>query len=375
MKYRQFGKLQWKTSSLGFGAMRLPFHGTNANIDEPEAIKMLRHGIDNGINYVDTAYGYHGGNSERVVGKALKDGYRQKVKLATKMPSWEVKTVDDFDRLCHEQLEKLQDDHIDMYLLHALNAEHWKRFKELDIFSWAEKAKKDGRISNFGFSFHDEYEVFEEIINDYEGWDFCQIQYNYMNEELQAGTKGLELAAGKQIAVIVMEPLLGGNLVSAPDAITNLWKSADVARSPAEWALQWLWNKPEVSMVLSGMSTFEQVQQNIDSAELSETHLSEDELDLVDQVRAMYAQIRPIPCTDCKYCMPCPSGVDIPRNLELYNIGSMYGVMDRQKETYQNMQADIKAAQCTQCLECEEKCPQKIIISEWMECIDSEMKV
>ena len=376
MKYRPFGNLEWKGSALGFGCMRLPVNEGNQDINYPEAIKMLRHGIDNGVNYVDTAYGYHGGNSERLVGAALKDGYRDKVKLATKLPTWMLKTRDDSDRLFSEQLEKLQTDRIDMYLLHALNKKHWDIVKELDVLPWAEKLIQEGKIGCLGFSFHDEYEVFEDIVTGYDKWSFTQIQYNYMDVENQAGTKGLKLAADRGLAVVVMEPLLGGNLVNPPEAIGNLWDSAETKRSAADWALQWLWNRPEVSLILSGMSTMEQVEENLRSADNSKVGvLTEKDMELVESVRSTYKEIRPIPCTSCQYCMPCPSGVEIPGNLNLYNVGYMYNIMDRQKNQYRNMDEEKRAAQCTQCLECEEKCPQKIKISEWMQCIDDELGV
>ena len=375
MKYRKFGSLDWEGSALGFGCMRLPFVGSSENIDYPAATRMLRYAIDNGVNYVDTAYGYHGGNSELLVGEALKDGYRAKVKLATKMPIWKVESRSDFDALCNEQLKKLQTDHIDMYLLHGLRRERWDLVKKLDIFSWADGAKKDGRIGCLGFSFHDEYDVFEEIVTGYDGWAFTQIQYNYMNEEHQAGTKGLKLAAENGLAVIIMEPLLGGNLVDPPDAVQSMWNDGQVKRSPAEWALQWLWDKPEVSLVLSGMSTMEQVEQNLGSADRSQVGLlSDNELDLIGTIRDTYADLRPIPCTSCGYCLPCPHGVAIPTNLNMYNTGYMYNAMEQQIKRYNGMDEEKRASQCTACLECEEKCPQNIKISEWMECIGAEFK-
>ena len=280
----------------------------------------------------------------------------------------------DFDKLFDEQLVKLQTDRIDMYLLHALDKDRWNLMKKLDIFTWTERAIKDGRIGCLGFSFHDEYDVFEDIIKGYDGWTFTQIQYNYMDEENQAGTKGLKLAAEHGVAVIVMEPLLGGNLVNPPDAIGRLWDTAQTKRSAADWALQWLWSKPEVALILSGMSTMEQVEQNLQSAGNSSVDLlTEKDIALVDSVKGTYEQIRPIPCTSCRYCMPCPSGVEIPENLNLYNSGYMYNMMDQQKREYRDMDEDKRAEQCTQCLECEDKCPQKIKIGEWMQCIDDEM--
>jgi predicted aldo/keto reductase-like oxidoreductase len=366
MQYRRFGKLDWKVSALGFGCMRLPTKGQHENIDEPEATRMLRYAIDHGLNYVDTAYPYHGGNSERFVGRALKDGYREKVSLATKLPCWEVEASEDFDRFLNEQLEKLQTDHIDFYLLHALNEKIWHKVRDLDVLAWAEGAMADGRIGHLGFSFHDEYAVFKEIVDACD-WTFCQIQYNYMDIENQAGTHGLQYAASKGLAVVIMEPLLGGKLVNPPEPVQELWDTAARKRSPADWALQWLWNQPQVSVVLSGMSTMEQVEQNIASADGSGVNvLTAEELALVEQVRKTYVELCPIPCTKCEYCMPCPNGVDIPRNFEAYNQGVMYDKPDRAREAYTGIAEEARASACIQCRECEELCPQSIPISEWM---------
>ena len=367
MQYRQFGKLDWKVSALGFGCMRLPTQGDESkNIDEPEATRMLRHAIDQGLNYVDTAYPYHGGNSELFVGRALQDGYREKVKLATKLPCWLVKASEDFDRYLDEQLEKLQTDHIDFYLLHALNKDSWQKMRDLEVLKQAEGALADGRIRYLGFSFHDEYEVFQEIVDAYD-WTFCQIQYNYMDIENQAGTKGLRHAAAKGLAVVIMEPLLGGKLVNPPDPIQALWDSAPTKRAPADWALQWLWNQPEVALVLSGMSTMQHVEENLASADVSGIGtLASDELAMFDQVRKKYDELCPIPCTKCGYCMPCPNGVDIPRNFGVYNEGVMYEKPDKAREGYKWIDEEKRASACIQCRECEEKCPQSILISEWM---------
>lgn len=215
MEYRNFGKLDWKVSALGFGTMRFPVvDGDSSKIDEPTATKMLRYAIDNGVNYVDTAWGYHREQSEPFVGRVLADGYRERVKLATKMPSWLVKEPGDLDKHFNTQLERLQTDYIDCYLLHALNKRYWDNYLSLNIFDWLERKKDEGKIRAVGFSFHDSYEVFEEIINGYAHWDFCQIQYNYVDIEEQAGIKGLKLAADKGLAVVIMEPLRGGGLAS-----------------------------------------------------------------------------------------------------------------------------------------------------------------
>ena len=369
MQYRRFGQLDWKVSALGFGAMRLPIlEDDHKKIDEPEAIRMMRYAIDHGVNYIDTAYPYHGGNSEIVVGKMLQDGYREQVKLATKLPCWEVKGSEDFDRLLNEQLVKLQVDAIDFYLLHSLGKDSWKKMSDLDILNWAEGALADGRIRYLGFSFHDEVGVFEEIVDAYDRWTFCQIQHNYMDIENQAGTRGLQYAASKGLAVVIMEPLLGGKLVNPPEPIQALWNAASTQRSAADWALQWLWNQPEVSTVLSGMSAMEHVEQNVASAGISDVGtLTAADLAIVDQVREKYNELCPIPCTRCNYCMPCPNGVDIPRNFAVYNQGMMYDAAANSREEYNRwMEEEKRASACIQCRECEEKCPQHILISEWM---------
>ncbi len=372
MKYRQFGSLDFKCSALGFGAMRMPTKGEPKDIDYPEAMRILRYAIDNGVNYVDTGYPYHGGESETFLGEALKDGYRERVKLATKLLVRTLEKREDIDRMFADQLKKLKTDCIDMYLLHGLGRKNWEKVKEFEILPWAEKLKKEGKIKHFGFSFHDGYEAFEEILLGYDGWEFVQIQYNYVNEEDQAGTKGLKLAASRGLPVIVMEPILGGNLANPPDAVRRLIDSAAKKRTPADWALQWLWSKPEVTLVLSGMSTMEQVEQNLASADNSRVGLlSEKEISLLRDVKAAFDQLRPIPCTACDYCMPCPNNVKIPWNLNLYNRAYMYNTMELQKTQYKRADEADKASGCTACLECEEKCPQKIKISEWMSCISS----
>jgi len=377
MQYRKFGRLGWDISALGFGCMRLPvLQEDHAQIDEPEAMRMLRYAIDHGVNYVDTAYPYHSGESERFLGRALQDGYRGKVKLATKMPSWLIQSAEDFDRYLDEQLERLQTDFIDIYLLHGLRDSRWSRLSDLDVLKWAEGAMAAGRFGHLGFSFHDDYPVFQEIIDAYDNWAMCQVQYNYMDIENQAGTQGVQYAASKGIAVVVMEPLLGGRIVSPPPAVQAIWDSAPVERTPADWALQWLWNQSEVSVVLSGMSTMEQVEQNVASAERAAVGaMTPEELALVEQVRDQYNALCPIPCTSCGYCMPCPNGVDIPRNFRIYNQGVMFDVPDQARSQYAFLETTYQrgdtpdnpqAVACIQCRECEDKCPQSIPISEWM---------
>ena len=370
MQYRQFGRLGFRVSVLGFGCMRLP-RTEAGDIDEAEATRMLHYAVEHGVNYLDTAYPYHGGESERFLGRALKGGYRQRVKLATKLPCWEVKEASDFDRLLNEQLAKLQTDHIDVYLLHGLRKARWEPLQKLGVTDWLEKAKADGRIGAAGFSFHDQFDVFKQIIDAYDGWAMCQIQYNYMNETIQAGTKGLQYAASKGLAVVVMEPLLGGKLAKAPDAVQKLWDTAARKRTPAEWALMWLWNKPEVTVALSGMSSMQQMVENVASAEQAAVGiLSPEEVELVGKVRDTYESLRAVPCTSCEYCMPCPNGVDIPRSFAILNSGLMYGDMDDARRRYtqfmRGQDESILASSCIGCLECEQQCPQGIPISQWM---------
>ena len=371
MKYREFGQSGWKASALGFGCMRLPTtDGTiiGPNVDEEQAISIIRHAIDMGVNYVDTAYVYHVGKSESVVGEALKEGYREKVKLATKSPVWLIEKADDYDRFLDEQLQKLQTDQIDFYLLHGLGAKRWKVIQDLGVLRRAESSVEDGRIGHIGFSFHDGYDAFQKIVDGYDRWEMCLIQHNYMDIENQAGTNGLRYAASKGLAVVIMEPLLGGNLANPPQEIKAIFDEFDATLSPADWALQWLWSQPEVSCVLSGMRSMEQVDENIRSAEVSGTHpMSEEELDLIERVRRKFDERVIIPCTKCGYCAPCPNGVDIQANFELYNRGLMYDELLTPRFIYFNrLDEKERAGSCEQCGECEEKCPQKIPISEWM---------
>ena len=369
MKYRKFGSLDWHASVLGFGAMRLPLVGKDVSrVDEPEAIKMIRHAVEQGVNYVDTAYPYHEKNGEIVVGKALLNGYRQKVKLATKLPSWLIEKPDDFDRFLGEQLDKLQTDHIDFYLLHALNSTYWPKLRDWKVLNWAESAIADGRIHYLGFSFHDEFEVFKNIVDAYDNWAFCQIQYNFVDIEYQAGTRGLQYAADKGLAVVIMEPLRGGQLThKVPPSVSELWESTTVQRTPADWALQWIWNHAEVSMVLSGMTTMQQVFENLHSADCSGAGmLSEEELILIDKVREEYRRLVPVPCTNCRYCMPCPNGVEIADILRYYSDAIIYDNPGAPRFLYHNLPEDQQADNCVECFECEEKCPQGIPISEYL---------
>ena len=372
VKYRKFGKTGWKVSALGFGLMRLPMLPDakgDEDFDEKESIKIIRYGIDNGINYLDTAYMYHGGLSEVTLGKVLKDGYREKVKIADKLPVHLVKEPSDFDKILKEQMERIDVDHIDFYMFHGIGSSSLGKIKELGLFEKMEAAKADGRIGHIGFSFHDNTEAFKEVVDAYDKWEFCQIQHNYMDTQNQAGTEGYEHAAKKGIPIIIMEPLLGGRLARVPKEVEEVFRSYNKEHTPAFWALNWIWNKPGVVMILSGMSAFEQVEENIKTASESGINiLSEEELKLFGVAEEKFRARKSIPCTSCKYCMPCPQGVNIPRNYELYNDAIIYDELGTPQWMYEfQVKESERADKCDQCRECEPKCPQEIKTSEHME--------
>jgi len=367
MKCRSFGKLNWKVSALGFGVMRLPtIGGDSAKINEPLATRMLRYAIDHGVNYLDTAYSYHGGNSEPFLRKALQEGYREKVKLATKMPTWLVNSRQDMGKYLDEQLARLETN-IDFYLLHGLTNERWQKLEELNVTAWAEKKIDEGKFSHFGFSFHDTYGVFKDIIDSYDGWTLCQIQYNYVDADHQAGTEGLKYAASKGLAVVVMEPVGGGRLViTPPRQVQSLWKKAKTRRTPAELALLWVWNHPEVSVALSGMSTMQQVTENVKTANCSvPPTLSQEELRFVSQLARKYRKLGFIGCTSCKYCMPCDEGVSIPEIIAFVNEFFINREGEEVKTKYhENIKPENQANRCVRCGKCEQTCPQHLPIRD-----------
>jgi predicted aldo/keto reductase-like oxidoreductase len=370
--YRKFGKTNEMVSALGFGCMRLPIIGNDpTNIDEEKAINMIRYAIDAGVNYVDTAYPYHGtgfthgGASELFVAKALKDGYRQRVKLATKLPSWLIKTRADMDKYLNEQLERLETDTVDFYLVHSLNENVWPVLKENGITEFLEQAIKDGRIKYAGFSFHDQIGLFKEIV-DYYDWSFCQIQYNYLDEKYQAGTEGLVYAAKKGLGITIMEPLRGGNIVNLPQEAKDMIDQADVKRTPAEWGLRWVWNRPEVSVVLSGMTTMDQVTENIKVAQEAEVNsLTWKELQIIEQIKNLFEQRIKVNCTGCSYCMPCPAGINIPGCFSTYNDHWVFDATTAAKKMYEiRSKLSAPASKCVECGKCESHCPQGIPIRE-----------
>lgn len=368
MLYRKFGKTGEDVSILGFGCMRFPvIDGKDDRIDEEQATRMIEYAIEQGVNYFDTAYPYHEGKSEPFVGKVLKNGYREKVYLATKLPLWLVEKREDMDRYLDDQLRRLRTDYIDFYLMHGFTKGHWEKMKELGMFDFIERAISAGKIKYIGFSFHDDIEVFREIVDGYD-WDFCMIQYNFMDEDYQAGKEGLLYAADKGLGVAIMEPLRGGSLVQVPDEVQLIWDTADVKRTPANWCLQYLWDQPQISIVLSGMSNFEQVEQNIAYAEEGIAgSLSGKEHELIGKVRDVYLEKTEVNCTNCKYCLPCPSGVNIPAAFTYLNSASMYGNLEKARLHYDLfVPPEERASACAECGLCEKKCPQHISIQKML---------
>ena len=361
MQYRTFGRTGIEVSALGFGTMRLPL-AQEEKVDEAEAIAILRHAIDSGVNYVDTAYPYHQGNSERVVGKALQDGYREKTYLADKCPVWLVEKEEDFEKILDEQLEKLQTDHIDFYLLHALNRERLEeKVKKFHLVDHMKKAREAGKIRFLGFSFHDSLDVFKEIVDYSDDWDFCQIQYNYINVDYQAGMEGLRYAAQKGLAVVIMEPLLGGRLANLSDHVAEVFSKE---KSPVEHALDFLWDQPEVSLLLSGMSSRQQVEDNLVYADRSAVGcLKEEEKEAYRKAKEIYDSMSMVGCTGCAYCMPCPFGLNIPEIFKAYNLYGLHG-LNPAKEAYEKL--GVLADACRSCHHCEKECPQNLKISQVM---------
>lgn len=369
MLYRKLGKTGKEVSILGYGCMRLPvIDGSPEKIDEKKATELLRYAIDHGVNYVDAAYSYHGGMGEVFLGKALVDGYREKVYLATKLSCKRVNCKEDMDRFLNEQLEKIRTDCIDFYLLHAVKKSYWEKMKKFGITEFLERARAAGKIKYTGFSFHDEIDVFKEVVDAYP-WDLCQIQFNYLDENFQAGVEGLRYAAEKGLAVVIMEPLRGGNLASKiPEEAGKIWDRAETKRTPAEWAFRYLWNYPEISVVLSGMSEMEHLKENLKIAEQGYPNsLSAEEKNLISEVDCIYRSRIKVNCTNCKYCMPCPMGVNIPRNLSYLNDTFMLDDVENAKFQYGVLLLpEEKAGNCVECGECEEVCPQNIRIREML---------
>ncbi len=363
-------------SRLGFGCMRFPQKG--GGIDEQRSIDMIRDAVGRGVNYFDTAYVYHGGKSEALLGKALEGGLRDRVKIATKLPPYMVRKIEGAHKIFATQLERLRTDRVDYYLLHMLSDKAgFQRMLDLGVMTWLEGLKKEGKIGNIGFSFHGTQKHFTELVRAYP-WDFCQIQYNYMDEKNQAGTEGLKLAASLGIPVIVMEPLRGGNLVKGlPKEVEALF--AATGKSPAEWALRWVWNHGEVGLLLSGMNEEAQIDENIRIAgDAAPGSLSPEDLEVFERVKAILAARTKVPCTACAYCMPCPSGVDIPACFSVYNEKYLMGKGSAIKSYFMGTGTlaarGSYASLCTECGKCVSHCPQAIAIPQELKKVRAELE-
>ncbi len=366
MKYRTFGKLGITGSAFGLGCMR--FNGAASGdsvIDEEKAVSLIRRAIDGGVTYLDTAYVYLDKTSEIVLGKALKDGYRDRVTIATKMPSEYVHDRAGMEALLAEELKKLQTDHIDFYLMHGIDREKWEYFKSIGAPEFFEEMKQAGKIRYKCFSFHGPYEDFEYILKDYD-WDMVQIQYNFMDVDHQAGTKGLELAGSLGIPVVIMEGLLGGRLANAPDNVQALYDAFPVRRTPVEWAFRWLCNHPEVAVVLSGCNEAQQIDDNLKIFDTVEPGImSKEELALMDSVREAYLSRTKIGCTGCRYCMPCPNDVNIPGIFSVWNNTALYNTDPAANWDLRRIKENKQGADnCVACGACEAACPQHLSIIE-----------
>ena len=362
MEKRNLGKLGIDVSLLGFGCMRFPTT-KEGKIDEAEAEKMLDYAISKGVNYIDTAYPYHNGESEPFVGKVLKKYPRDSFYLATKLPVWAVNTLEDVDRIFEEQLERLQTDHVDFYLMHAMNRGSWEKMVSIGCVEHLEKKKAAGQIKYLGFSFHDGYEAFEEILN-YRDWDFAQIQLNYMDTEEQAGMKGYELAAEKNIPLVIMEPVKGGSLAAFADDIMDKYHALDPEASAASYALRFVGTLPNILTVLSGMSTMDQVEDNLRTF-TDFKPLSDKQQEVIRDVVALLRSRVQNGCTGCRYCMPCPAGVNIPGCFGAWNTYHMYQNYNVVRWKWEQEIGETQQAKnCIQCGKCEKACPQHLSIRE-----------
>lgn len=376
MLYRKIEKTGDELSVLGFGAMRLPTK--NGRPDEKRATEQIRYAINQGVNFVDTAIAYM---NEPLIGRILGDGYREKVKLATKIPPWKVNNPEDLEKTCNIQLENFQTDYIDYYMLHGLTSPGWKKMLEFDALKFLDNMKAQGKIINTGFSFHGDKELFKEIVDAYD-WDFCLIQYNYLDEENQAGREGLEYAASKGMGVLIMEPFRGGNLTrNIPPEVQKIWDQASVKRTPAEWALRWVLNHPEVTCVLSGMNEEDHIKENLRIAdEALPNSLTEEELERVGKVRDKYRELMKIGCTGCRYCMPCPVGVDIARCFESYDSMHIFGNKMETQIMYALglgvfHEGEVAyASKCIKCGKCEKHCPQELPIREHLDDVSRDVE-
>ena len=366
MNTRLYGKTGYKVSALGMGCMRLPriYKDGKATVDLEKAFEMIRYSVEHGINYFDTAYSYHNQTSESVLGEALDGGLREKVKIVTKQPVFAMKTQADIRRNLENTLKKLRTDYIDVYLIHNIHAACWDEIQRRKIYEEYEKFREEGMIKAIGFSYHGGFPLFREVLNAYP-WDMCQVLQNLLDVDREATAESIKLAGEKGCALAIMEPLRGGNLAKTPKAVKELYDAFPIKRTPVEWAFRHLINYPQVSVILSGMSTLEQIKENIELFSRPDSVpgcMSKEEKDLLAKVKAAYDSIVTIPCTGCEYCMPCPNGVNIPQAFALYNDAIRFASYDQSKRKYWFSSKVEGADLCKECGECEPKCPQGIEI-------------
>ena len=375
MKRRPFGKLQVPVSPFGMGMMRLPT-GPDGNPDEAEVARMVRAAVDQGVNYFDTAFGYHGGKSEIALGKALEGGLRDQVYIATKLPRWNVKKAEDMMPIFEEQLQKLKTDHIDFYLLHAIDGPSFEELRGYGVLDFLTELKAAGKIRYAGFSYHDDFATLGPILDSYD-WDFVQVQFNYMDvEDSAGGLSAIRLLGERNIPVVVMEPLLGGKLATPPAEVLDLFAGLGAKRAPVDWAFRWILNHPEIAVVLSGVSNMQQLQEDIDIfRDLDAGCLTPSEAAAFEQVRETYLKRIAVPCTGCAYCKPCPANVNIPELFSLWNDFTKFSTIGGDRWRYNSI-VDAKAGpdQCVGCNQCMEKCPQSFDIPEQLRAFSDYMK-
>jgi len=370
VQYRKYGKLGYEVSALGMGCMRLPritAQDGTVSVDREKAHEMIRYAAEHGITYFDTAYGYHATMSEAVLGEALDGGLRKKVRIATKQPFGVMKTQDDIRKNLENTLKKLRTDHIDVYLIHNIQASAWDEIKRRKIIEEYEKFRAEGMIGGIAFSYHGKYDAFQDVLGFYD-WDMCQVQQNLLDVDKETTEQAIFDAGKKGCAMVIMEPLRGGGLCVPPKTVQDVYDEHSKERTGTEWAFRHLLNYPEISSILSGMTTLEQLKENIalfSAPDAVPGCLSDKEKDILKRAKQAYESIVTVPCTGCEYCMPCPGGVNIPAVFSRYNDGAMFGNFDQPRRSYMFMErGGSSAAKCLQCGACVSKCPQSIAIVE-----------